>query len=138
MTAARPLPTPSQAAGPFLAIGVAWSAGRDLVPPGTPGAFSIRGRVLDGAGAPVTDAKLELWQADAAGRFPPDTAPQWSGFARRLPDGGGSFELLTVKPGSVPDAAGGPQAPHIAVSIFARGLMQRLVTPDLLPRRGRG
>ena len=61
--------TPSQTVGPFFAIGLPWSDGPDVVPNDTPGAFSIRGTVYDGAGEPVPDALVETWQADPAGRF---------------------------------------------------------------------
>ncbi|TMM13030.1 MAG: protocatechuate 3,4-dioxygenase subunit alpha [Actinobacteria bacterium] len=70
---------------------------------------------------------LETWQADGEGRF-----GEW-GFARCLTDADGRYRLSTVKPGSVPAADGTPQAPHIDVSVFARGLLQRLVTRIYFP-----
>jgi len=120
--------TPSQTAGPYLSIGTSWNAGGCVVPPGTDGSFTVTGRMTDGAGDPVTDALLEWWQADPAGRFPPGADPGWSGFARSLTDPDGCFTLCTVKPGAVPSGDGRLQAPHLDVSIFARGLLQRLVT----------
>jgi protocatechuate 3,4-dioxygenase alpha subunit len=117
-------PTVSQTIGPFFRFGMAWAVTRELVDPATDGAVTIEGRVLDGDGGPVPDAMVEIWQADAAGRFPPDTAPGWTGFGRDLTDGSGAFRFVTVVPGAVD----GEQAPHIDVSVFARGLLQRVVT----------
>jgi len=134
-------PTPSQTAGPFVSIGTQWNATGFLVPESTPGALSIRGRVVDGGGAPVTDAMLEFWQADPEGRFPSTTAAaggssstgSWTGFARALTDEEGCFRLVTLKPGPAPGPSGEDQAPHVDVSIFARGLQQRLVTRIYFP-----
>jgi protocatechuate 3,4-dioxygenase alpha subunit len=88
----------------------------------------VTGRVLDGAGMPVIDAVVEFWQADSEGRFPPDSEPDWTGFTRSFTDEEGRYRLRTVRPGGVPAGDGSPQAPHVDVSIFARGLQQRLVT----------
>lgn len=122
-------PSPSQTVGPFFSIGADWIGGTDLVPPGSPGALRLEGRVLDGDGQPVPDAMVEIWQADAGGRFPPDAAPGWRGFARCLTGPDGSYGFTTVKPGRV-DAE---QAPHADLSVFARGLLQRLVTRVYFP-----
>lgn len=123
-------PTPSQTAGPFLSIGTSWNADGSVLTGDTPGRrIELRGRVLDGEGRPVTDALLEFFQADPLGRFPPATEQGWSGFGRALTDALGRYRLVTVKPGSVPACAGeARQAPHLEVSVFARGLQQRLVT----------
>ena len=126
--AARLRPTPSQTAGPFVSLGTEWLGDVSLVAPGAQGAITVTGRLFDGAGMPVTDAVLEFWQADAEGRYPPDTAPGWTGFTRSFTDHEGCYHLRTVRPGGVPVIDGTAQAPHIDVSIFARGLMQRLVT----------
>jgi protocatechuate 3,4-dioxygenase alpha subunit len=103
---------------------------------GAPHPVVITGHVIDGAEAPVTDALLEFWQADPAGRFPPDADAGWNGFGRALTDITGSYRLVTVKPGPVDG-----HAPHVDISIFARGLMQRLVTrlyfPDEQPANDR-
>lgn len=120
--------TPSQTAGPFLSIGTVWIAGGDMVDASTPGAVTISGHLFDGAGAPVADALLEIWQADPAGRFPPATDPHWTGFARVLTDCSGAYRVCTLKPGALAFAGGSIEAPHLDVSIFARGLLQRLVT----------
>ncbi|MDP9408831.1 MAG: protocatechuate 3,4-dioxygenase subunit alpha [Actinomycetota bacterium] len=128
--------TPSQTVGPFLAIALRWPDGPYAVPEGTPGAVWLRGRVLDGDGTAVPDALVETWQADLEGRFdhPDDprgrrraALPGFRGFGRSETLGD-EYAVLTVKPGRVPDGEGGLQAPHVDVSVFARGLLDRLVT----------
>ena len=128
--------TPSQTVGPYFAIGLPFDAGRLVVPEGTPGAFRIRGSVYDGKGAIVPDNLIETWQADPEGRFADlhgyggrSRVEGFRGFARVGFEGGdGSFDILTVKPGRVPDPAGRLQAPHIDVTVFARGMLNRVVT----------
>jgi protocatechuate 3,4-dioxygenase alpha subunit len=117
-------PTPSQTVGPFFEIGFRWLQSSELVGPDHPGAIRVAGQVLDGHGEPVPDAVIEVFQADPEGRFPPETDEEWTGFGRCLSDDDGRFQFVTVKPGPV--APGG--APHLDVSVFARGLLQRLVT----------
>ncbi len=119
--------TPSQTIGPFFAIGLPWDDGPYVVREGTEGAIWIRGVVLDGEGTPVPDSMVETWQADPGGRFdrPGDG---FRGFGRGCADPDGRYAILTVKPGMVPAADGSPQAPHIDVSVFARGLLKRVVT----------
>jgi protocatechuate 3,4-dioxygenase alpha subunit len=130
--------TPSQTVGPFFAFALPYEGGDRLVPGDAQGAIRIAGTVRDGAGAPVADALLETWQADAAGRYahPEDdreAAPGFTGFGRAATDEAGRFAFTTIKPGRVPGPDGRPQAPHIAVSVFARGLLQRLVTRIYFP-----
>lgn len=130
--------TPSQTVGPFFSHALPWPDGPYVVPAGTAGAFWLRGRVLDGAGDPVPDALVESWQADPAGRFAHPDDPRGSdvdfrGFGRCPSDADGRWAILTVRPGRVPDAAGHMQAPHIDLSIFARGLLDRVVTRVYLP-----
>jgi protocatechuate 3,4-dioxygenase alpha subunit len=125
--------TPSQTVGPYLAIGLRWPDGPHVVEPGTPGQVWLRGRVLDAQGEPVMDALVETWQADPDGRFdhPDDPrGPGTSGFRGfgRSETVDGEYAILTMKPGRVPEGEGGLQAPHIDVSVFARGLLDRLVT----------
>jgi protocatechuate 3,4-dioxygenase alpha subunit len=124
------VPTPSQTAGPFVEIGMRWNASGRLVPAGTPGEICLSGLVADGAGAPVTDAALEFWQADPAGRYDGHLAGgDWTGFARAFTGKDGRYALFTVKPGAFQDGgASAHEAPHVNISIFARGLLQRLVT----------
>jgi protocatechuate 3,4-dioxygenase, alpha subunit len=125
--------TPSQTVGPFFSIGLTWADGAFAVPDGTEGAFWLRGRVTDGDGAPVPDAVIETWQADPDGRYHHPDDPRagrgdFRGFARAPTTGDGVFAILTVKPGPVPGPGGVPQAPHLAMSVFARGLLNRVVT----------
>jgi protocatechuate 3,4-dioxygenase alpha subunit len=124
-----PLATPSQTAGPFLSIGLRWPDGPHAVAPGHPGALWLRGRVLDAEGAVVPDALVETWQADPSGRFAgrQETASGFRGFGRSETLEG-EYTVLAVKPGRVPDGRGRLQAPHVAVSVFARGLLDRVVT----------
>jgi protocatechuate 3,4-dioxygenase, alpha subunit len=118
--------TPSQTVGPFFSIGLPWPLGPYVVPEDSPGAIRITGCVYDGAGEPVTDSLLETWQADPDGRF---GVAGFRGFGRAGREAGdGTFEFITVKPGRVPGPDGMLQAPHIDVSVFARGMLQRCVT----------
>ena len=134
-------PTASQTVGPYFGFALLDGFGSELVRPDAPGAIRIRGRVLDGAGDPVPDAMVELWQAGSAGRYadPVDARTDlaldegFTGFGRCGTDPEGRFEFVTVKPGPVPGPAGRPQAPHIDVSVFARGLLKRLVTRIYFP-----
>ena len=119
--------TPSQTVGPFLSLGLVWDDGPYVVAADTPGAFWIRGEVRDGAGAVVQDALVETWQPDPDGRF----GGAFRGFGRGPTDDDGRYAIRTVKPGPVPagrPADGAAQAPHLDVSVFARGLLHRVVT----------
>jgi len=125
--------TPSATVGPYLSIGMTWEDGPYVVAPDTPGALWIRGAVHDGAGDVVRDAKVETWQADPDGRFdhPDDprgaaARPGFRGFGRSQTTTG-EYAICTLKPGRLPDGEGGLQAPHIDVSLFARGLLDRVV-----------
>ena len=108
-------PTPSQTVGPFFSIGLPWDAGPAAVGPDTPGALSIGGRVLDGAGALVPDTVIETWQADPSGRFAdlhgyggPSELAGFRGFARCGTElGDGEWSLRTVKPGRCRRTAAG-------------------------------
>jgi protocatechuate 3,4-dioxygenase alpha subunit len=139
--------TPSQTVGPFLAIGLPWPDGPFVVPEGTPGAITITGRVLDGAGEPVPDALVETWQAAPDGSFAHPDDPRGPGTARR-PEGGtgefrgfgrcptdrdGRYRIVTLRPGALPGPGGGTEAPHLDVSVFARGLLDRVVTRIYFP-----
>jgi protocatechuate 3,4-dioxygenase, alpha subunit len=135
-------PTPSQTVGPYFQIGTDEGfIGPELVSPDHPDALRLHGTVRDGDGQPVTDAMLEIWQANPAGRYahPEDTRADvpleegFDGFGRATTDDQGRYELVTVKPGPVPGPNGQPQAPHIDVSVFARGLLKRLVTRVYFP-----
>jgi protocatechuate 3,4-dioxygenase alpha subunit len=113
-----PATTPSQTVGPFFAIALPWPDGPFVVPDATPGAIRLHGVVLDGAGEPVPDALVETWQAGPDGRF-----DGFRGFGRCPTDGGGRWAIVTLKPGRLEG-----HAPHVAVSVFARGLLDRVVT----------
>jgi protocatechuate 3,4-dioxygenase alpha subunit len=110
--------TPSQTVGPFFSLGL---ANRDLG-----GSVRIEGRVLDGAGEPVPDALLEIWQADETGVYCGDF-----GWGRCGTDAEGRYAFTTVKPGPV-----GEQAPHLVVLVFARGLLKPLLTRMYFPDAG--
>ena len=130
------LPTPSQTVGPYLSLALSWPDGEHVVDDETPGAFWIRGRLLDGAGEPVPDGLIETWQADPDGRFDHPDDPRgavrkagFRGFGRVCTDTDGRWAIHTVRPGRVPgDDEDQMQAPHLDVSVFARGLLHRLVT----------
>lgn len=125
--------TPSQTVGPYFRIGLNWEDGPYAVPLGTKDACWIRGRVLDGQGVAIDDALIEIWQADPSGHFvhPDDGREVQDGFRgfARSETSTGEFAFYTVVPGAVDEL----QAPHIDVSVFARGLMQRVVTRIYFP-----
>ena len=125
-----PALTPAQTAGPFLSLGLTWPDGPCVVDPASAGAIRIGGRLLDGQGHPVGDGLIETWQADPDGRFPQPgaDAAAFRGFGRCLTDPAGAWEIVTLKPAPLPAADGGTEAPHLDVSVFARGLLHRLVT----------
>ena len=135
------LPTPSQTVGPFFHIGLPHDGWTELVPPDHPDAIRLVGTVRDGAGDRVVDALVEVWQANGGGRYahPEDDRediplePGFSGFGRCGTDDSGRYGFVTVKPGRVPHPSGALQAPHIAVSVFARGLLKRVATRIYFP-----
>jgi len=126
--------TPSQTVGPFFRLGLDRPEWSDLTRDGPRGEkIAIEGCVLDGEGAPVDDAVLEIWQADADGRYdhPEDARradPAFRGFGRAMTDEAGRYRFVTVRPGRVPGRGGALQAPHVNLTIFARGLLKQLVT----------
>ena len=111
--------TPSQTVGPYFALGLLDRRANELVPEG----IRITGRVLDGAGEPVPDAMVEIWQADDDGRYRPDF-----GWGRAGCEGEGRFSFVTRKPGRVQG-----QAPHLSVLVFARGLLKPVRTRMYFP-----
>lgn len=133
--------TPSQTVGPYLHIGLDWLNTTELAPAGVSGErIVIQGQVLDADRQPIPDGLIEIWQANAHGKYahPDDTRDlpleaAFQGFGRTPTDEHGRFRFATIKPGSVPDAQGRPQAPHIVVNIFARGLLQQLSTRMYFP-----
>ncbi|HEX6196086.1 MAG TPA: protocatechuate 3,4-dioxygenase subunit alpha [Jiangellaceae bacterium] len=134
--------TPSQTVGPFLRIGLDRPDGPYVVPEGTPGAFWITGTVYDGDGEVVPDALVETWQADPDGRFDhtadprgaaPAGIPGFRGLGRCPTDNDGRYRILTVKPGPLPGPHGTTEAPHLDVTVLARGLLDRVVTRIYFP-----
>jgi len=137
MTDPTPMLTPSQTVGPFLHLILPWADGPDVVPPDTAGRIVISGRVLDGEGNGLADALVETWQADPDGHFAHPDDPRgpvasavagFRGFGRAATGPDGAYAISTVKPGGLPAADGGTEAPHLDVSVFARGLLDRVVT----------
>lgn len=134
--AERLIATPSQTVGPFFHLALDRPSWADLTAQNPEGErIVIEGRVLDGEGAPVADACLEVWQANAAGRYAhrDDTQgkpldPHFRGFGRVATDADGRFRITTIRPGPVPGRGNALQAPHIAVALFARGLLKQLFT----------
>lgn len=130
--------TSSQTVGPFFAPALLREDARRnvLTRPETIGErIRIEGRVLDGDGVPVPDAMVEIWQANAHGRYnhstdpgPAPLDPYFLGFGRSGTAEDGSYWFETVKPGSVPFDRGRLQAPHICVTVFSRGLLNHVVT----------
>ena len=128
-------PTPGQTVGPFYGYAMPFEHDNELVPPGSARAVQLTGTVYDGAGEPVPDAILEIWQPDEHGTVPRETGSlrrngfTFTGFGRAAVDPEGVFSFSTVDPG--PTEAG--KAPFISVAIFARGLLNRLFTRIYLP-----
>ena len=153
--------TPWQTVGPFFHYGLPWKGGADLVgksdmgarpdlfdeqhyvlnlssPTGTPEGevIEIAGQVFDAKGVAILDAMIEIWQANAAGRYASadDTRedapldPNFVGFGRASVDPDGIYRFRTIRPGRVPGPGNTLQAPHLAVSVFGRGILKRLAT----------
>jgi protocatechuate 3,4-dioxygenase alpha subunit len=117
-----PIATSNQTIGPFWHL-IEHPEWADLTRFGAPGArITLTGMVIDGDGSPVTDAAVELWQAD------PPADDHFPGFGRSRTDERGEFRFITVKPGSVPGRGNAQQAPHVALALHARGLLKGLVT----------
>jgi protocatechuate 3,4-dioxygenase alpha subunit len=143
--------TPSQTVGPFFAYGLApkgrcdwdpngsysWkeTVGDNLITPDATGTkIRIEGRVTDGDGVAINDAMIEIWQADAQGRYAharnekPRPNAKFTGFGRSATDKNGIYSFVTIKPGAVAGPNGKPQAPHIVVCIFSRGMLRQIYT----------
>ncbi|MEP6762466.1 MAG: protocatechuate 3,4-dioxygenase subunit alpha [Sporichthyaceae bacterium] len=120
--------TPGQTVGPFFGIALPYDGGDLLVPADHPDAVRLHGRVLDGAGDPVPDALVELWQADAGGTVVQHPGSlrrggDFTGWGREETDAEGRYSFTTLTPG----------APFFALTVFARGLLDRLFTRAYLP-----
>ncbi|MBZ5665317.1 MAG: protocatechuate 3,4-dioxygenase subunit alpha [Acidobacteriia bacterium] len=133
--------TTSQTVGPYFKIGLQWLNRDNMVGEGVSGErVSIQGRVIDGDGAPIPDAVVEIWQANAHGKYahPEDTQdkplePGFKGYGRVPTTAQGVFRFATIKPGPVPGPKGKEQAPHLVLSVFMRGVLRRLVTRMYFP-----
>lgn len=120
-------PTPSQTVGPFFELGLCVSVQNRLVADSDPRAVLVHGTVADGAGVPVPDAMVEVWQADADGGH-----PDGFGWGRSGTGADGGWSFVTVKPGPIATAAGA-QAPHLSLLVFARGLLKPVLTRMYFP-----
>ena len=121
--------TPSQTVGPYFRIGLDWPHAWRLVDDTTPGErLTLTGRLLDGDGAPVPDALIEIWQADAAGHYARDAGAAFRGAGRCAVDADGCFRFETIRPGRVAAPDGTLQAPHINLLVMARGLLRHVYT----------
>lgn len=133
--------TPSQTVGPFFHIGCSKLTVAEMAGENVPGArVTIEGRILDGQRTPVPDAMIEIWQANASGKYadPAESQgqaphPEFKGYGRVATDRNGRFTFATIKPGAVPGPGNTMQAPHLAISIFMRGLQKRLVSRIYFP-----
>jgi len=133
--------TTSQTVGPFFKLGLQWLNCDNLAAEGAAGErVTIQGRVIDGDGVGVPDAFVEVWQANAHGKYahPDDRQnkplePGFRGFGRIPTKPDGAFRFATIKPGPVPGPRGNEQAPHLVISVFMRGLMRRLTTRMYFP-----
>jgi protocatechuate 3,4-dioxygenase alpha subunit len=133
--------TGSQTVGPYLHIGLDWLVTRNIAGRGVKGErVTISGRLLDGDGDGVADGLVEIWQANAHGKYahPEDRQAKplergWRGFGRIPTDANGAFRFSTIKPGRVPGPDGNAQAPHLVVSVFMRGLLKHLATRMYFP-----
>jgi protocatechuate 3,4-dioxygenase alpha subunit len=127
--------TPGQTVGPFFGYALPYGGGADLVAPGQTDAILLHGQVLDGAGEPVPDAMVELWQPDGDGvvaKRPGSLrreAAGFTGWGRAATDDTGHFRFTTVTPGSTAPGKGA----HFALTVFARGLLDRLFTRAYVP-----
>jgi len=133
--------TANQTVGPYLHIGLTWLNTDRIAAPGVQGErLTIQGRLLDGDGVGVNDGMIEIWQANAQGKYahPEDKQkkalePGFRGFGRVPTNAKGAFRFSTIKPGSVPGPDGKAQAPHLVVSVFLRGSLKHLPTRIYFP-----
>ena len=133
--------TANQTVGPYLHIGLTWLNTTRIAGKGVSGEqVTVQGRLLDGDGIGVSDGLIEIWQANAHGRYahPEDSQRQplekgFRGFGRIPTDSKGGFRFSTIKPGRVPGPRGKLQAPHLVVTVFMRGLLKHLATRMYFP-----
>ena len=128
--------TPSQTVGPFFHYSLPYEAGPNVAGEAAQGErITVEGRITDGDGLPITDAVIEIWQANAHGRYrhPEDDQDKpldeaFDGFGRAATDEQGMFRFHTIKPGAVPGLHNEMQAPHINITLLARGVLKRMAT----------
>jgi protocatechuate 3,4-dioxygenase, alpha subunit len=127
--------TPWQTVGPYFHYALPYESGPQVAGSSRSGAFTLHGYVYDAEGTPIPDSLVEIWQADESGRFVDEPgifeapgAEGFRGFGRCDTDAEGHYAFTTVKPAAVPTEDGVDQAPHIAMSVFARGMLRRTVT----------
>ena len=134
---AKRTPTPSQTLGPFFAYGLLREDDADVAGPDAAGErIVLAGALKDKNGAPVRDALIEVWQADAAGRMPgrdADADPAVKGFGRTLTKEDGGFSFRTILPGASAGGGNKAQAPHFAIGVFSAGLTRRVLTRVYVP-----
>ena len=131
----RLVPTPGQTIGPFYGYALPYEGGEFLVDRSHPNAVRLHGTVYDGHGTPVPDSMLEIWQADENGQVSQEPGSlkrdgyTFTGFGRVAVDNVGHYDFTTVNPGPTEDG----KAPFICLTVFARGLLNRLFTRVYLP-----
>lgn len=129
--------TPSQTVGPYFRIGLDWPDGHRIASADCPGErVVLRGQVFDGDGVTVSDALIEIWQADSDGQYHARRASGFRGLGRCAVDSNGGFRFETIKPGAVSVVDGRWQAPHFNLLVMARGLLQHLYTRVYFPQDG--
>ena len=132
----KPLPTPGQTVGPFFGYALPYEGGPELVPAHHPRAVLLTGTVYDGAGEPIPDAVVELWQPDENGDIPSTRGSlhrdghSFTGFGRSATNLDGVFQFWTLEPGALP---GSSSVPFFSVLVFARGLTDKLHSRIYLP-----
>lgn len=142
-TTTKLVPTPGQTVGPFYGYALPYEKDNELLAPGSAGSIRLQGTVYDGAGEPIPDAILEIWQPDAEGKIVQRTGSlvrdgyTFTGWGRAAVGHSGVYTFTTVNPGPTGQVPGKPAAaPFISVAVFARGLMNRLFTRVYLPENG--
>jgi protocatechuate 3,4-dioxygenase alpha subunit len=131
----RLVATPGQTVGPFFGFALPYPGGEELVPRSHPDAVRLTGLVLDGAGNPVPDAVLEIWQADGNGRIVAEPGSlrrdgyTFTGWGRAATDNAGRYSFTTVRPGATDPG----RLPFFSLVVFARGVTNRLFSRIYLP-----
>lgn len=128
-------PTPGQTIGPFYGFALPFEKGHELVNQAHPASVRLHGVIYDGNGTPIPDSMLEIWQADEHGVVPSKDGSlvrdgyTFTGWGRVAVDNVGHYTFTTVNPGATEEG----KAPFILLTVFARGLLNRLFTRIYLP-----